>query len=130
MSVVKWSTAQIPDMHGKVTVITGANSGIGWETARALAGRGAQVVMAVRSRTNGLAARNAVLREHPDAVIEVMDLDLSSLQSIEQFAERFRDRYSTLSLLVNNAGVMADRTHKRWMRLSCSSAPTISVISP
>lgn len=103
---VKWTTEQIPNLHGHIAVVTGANSGIGYETARALAGKGARVVMAVRSRTNGVTAQTTILRQHRGAAVDVMELDLSSLASIEQFARQFFDSYPSLSLLVNNAGVM------------------------
>ncbi len=103
---IHWTVEQIPDLHGQLAVVTGANSGTGWETTRALAQRGAQVVMAVRSVEKGKTARDAILRESPDSNIEVMELDLSSLASIRQFSDRFVNRFSSISLLINNAGVM------------------------
>lgn len=102
----KWREADIPDLHGRVGVVTGANSGIGYHTARALTSKGMRVVMAVRSVDKGQLARAAIKKEHPDAEIEVSALDLSDLSSVHHFADTCLADYPTLSLLVNNAGVM------------------------
>jgi NAD(P)-dependent dehydrogenase (short-subunit alcohol dehydrogenase family) len=100
-----WSEAQIPDQTGRTAVVTGANSGIGFETARALAARGAHVVLAVRSTERGQAAVSAILAGNPSASLEVLLLDLASLASVHRFADAFERRIGTLALLVNNAGV-------------------------
>jgi NAD(P)-dependent dehydrogenase (short-subunit alcohol dehydrogenase family) len=102
----RWTEANIPDLHGRLAVVTGANSGIGWQTVRALAAKGAHVVMAVRSAEKGQEAKAAILREFPGAEVEVSVLDLSDLGSGRQFADSFLTRFSSLSLLINNAGVM------------------------
>src|SRR5919201_2765031 len=101
----RWTVADMPDQHGQLAVITGANSGIGFEAARALAARGAQVMLAVRDPQKGQAAAEAIQREHPRARTEVLALDLADLVSLRQFAEMFQTRYAALPLLINNAGV-------------------------
>ncbi len=103
----KWTIDDIPDQHGRTAVVTGANSGIGYETALALAGQGAQVVLAVRSLDKGQQAARSIRQRHSNAQIEIAELDLSSLESIRRFAAAFLARRQPLALLINNAGVMA-----------------------
>lgn len=103
----QWTTANIPDQQGRVFVITGGNSGIGYEAARALAAKRATVVLAVRSIEKGEHAAAEIRRETPDADVHVMVLDLANLASVEAFAGAFRAAYNRLDVLVNNAGVMA-----------------------
>jgi len=91
---------------GKTAVITGANSGIGLEAAKVLAQKGARVVMAVRNEEKGDAARDALLKNHNHADIQVMKLDLADLASVRAFADEFSSQYASLDLLLNNAGVM------------------------
>jgi NAD(P)-dependent dehydrogenase (short-subunit alcohol dehydrogenase family) len=98
---MKWTTEQMPDQRGRTAVVTGANSGLGLETARRLARKGARVVMACRNLEKGEAARRDV-----DGA-ELEQLDLASLESVRAFAERFRASHEGLDLLINNAGVMA-----------------------
>ena len=107
MATNRWTTDDIPDQSGKVTIVTGGNSGIGYEAAKALAGKGGQVILAVRSAAKGQEAAAGIQREHPKASIEMMPLDLSDTESIRRFAEAFLKRYPSLPLLLNNAGVMA-----------------------
>jgi NAD(P)-dependent dehydrogenase (short-subunit alcohol dehydrogenase family) len=107
MAQAQWTSNDIPDQHGKVAVVTGGNSGIGYEAALALAGKGAHVILAVRSVEKGQAAVTAIQRAHPGAQAEVLALDLSNLSSVRHFAETFLQRFETLPLLINNAGVMA-----------------------
>jgi NAD(P)-dependent dehydrogenase (short-subunit alcohol dehydrogenase family) len=102
-----WTTDEIPDQQGKVAVVTGGNSGIGYEAALALAKKGAHVVLAVRSAEKGQAAARAIKGAHPAATVETMALDLSDLGSVRGFAEAFLKRFTRLPLLINNAGVMA-----------------------
>jgi NAD(P)-dependent dehydrogenase (short-subunit alcohol dehydrogenase family) len=104
---MRWSPDQIGDHIGRTVVVTGANSGIGLEVARAFAGRGARVVLAVRSPDNGAAAAQQ-LAGLPGQV-QVEQLDLASLASVRDFAERI-DR--PIDVLVNNAGVMAPPRHR------------------
>lgn len=101
-----WDESQVPDMQGKTIVITGANSGIGYEAATILAGRGAEIVMAVRNYEKGQKAIQSIQNVHPNAKLQLMRLDLSELASIRHFAEEFRQQHHHLSILINNAGVM------------------------
>lgn len=103
-----WTTADLPDLSGRTTVITGANSGLGYETALALAGCGAAVTMAVRDVTKGEQAAAEIRRTVPGATVEVSPLDLASLASVREFAARWSQAHEDgLDLLINNAGVMA-----------------------
>jgi NAD(P)-dependent dehydrogenase (short-subunit alcohol dehydrogenase family) len=106
VSKAKWTTADIPDQSGGVAVITGANTGLGYETAAALADRGARVVLAVRNLDKGkdAAARIAALSPHADVALQ--ELDLTSLEAIRAAAEQLRSEYDRIDLLINNAGVM------------------------
>lgn len=97
----------IAPLDGRRFVITGANSGIGLDAARILAGKGARVVLAVRSADKGAKARDEILRAHPEANVEVRPLDLASLASIQRFAEDYLSRDRALDVLINNAGIMA-----------------------
>jgi len=97
----------MPDMKGRVVAVTGANSGLGFETSRALAARGARVLMACRSSAKAEDARKKIVAEHPAATVELMTLDLASLASVRRFAAELRERTERLDVLVNNAGVMA-----------------------
>jgi NAD(P)-dependent dehydrogenase (short-subunit alcohol dehydrogenase family) len=100
-----WNVSDIPDLGGRVAVVTGANSGLGYVTARELARRGAQVVLACRSERRGAAAADRIVAEVPGARAECARLDLGDLASVREFAEALP--YERLDLLVNNAGVMA-----------------------
>jgi len=100
-----WTNSSIPDQSGRTAVVTGSNTGIGYETAVALAGRGAEVVLAVRNVEKGLAAAERVRTVHPGASVTVQRLDLGSLESIRVAAEEFRRNHSRLDVLVNNAGI-------------------------
>ena len=104
-TLASWATAHLPDLTGRVAVVTGANSGIGYEAARGLALRGAHVVLACRNEDKVAAALDALRAAVPDARAEVRRLDLASLDSVRAFADGYGlDR---LDVLVNNAGVMA-----------------------
>lgn len=98
----RWDAADIPDLHGKVAVVTGANSGLGLEAARLLAGAGARVLMACRNRAK---AEVAAARVGESA--EIVDLDLSRLASVSKAADEIASRTSRLDVLLNNAGLMA-----------------------
>jgi NAD(P)-dependent dehydrogenase (short-subunit alcohol dehydrogenase family) len=102
----KWNTENMPDMSGTIAIVTGANSGIGYETARFLALKGSHVIMACRNMEKGEAALEQLTRMHPQVQIEVMQLDLSDLESVQDFADDFTKRFDRLDLLINNAGIM------------------------
>lgn len=104
---MSWDIAQVPNQAGKVILVTGANSGIGFEAAKVLLSKGAEVVLACRSQEKGAAAVNEIKAAIPEAKIELMSLDLASLDSIQKFTEAFKQKYSQLDILINNAGVMA-----------------------
>lgn len=106
MSKRDWNTAKLGDQTGRVAIVTGANSGIGFETARALANKGATVIMACRNLGKASPKADEIRAADPGADVEVMELDLSDLDSIRRFAEAFRARHSRLDLLINNAGIM------------------------
>lgn len=103
----RWNESEISNLDGKVVVITGANSGIGFETARVLANKGATVVLAVRSLAKGKTAMDKIHRDNHTAKVQVMELDLANLESIRAFSVAFLSSYNELSILINNAGVMA-----------------------
>jgi NAD(P)-dependent dehydrogenase (short-subunit alcohol dehydrogenase family) len=96
----------MPDQSGKVVIVTGANSGIGYEAAKEFTRKGARTVLACRSVEKGQAALDQIKAEIPDAVAEIMILDLASLDSIHKFADRFKARFDRLDVLLNNAGIM------------------------
>ncbi|MFJ3418789.1 oxidoreductase [Streptomyces sp. NPDC086082] len=100
-----WNEKDVPDQRGRVAVVTGANSGLGYVTARELARRGARVVLACRSEVRGSEAADRIVAEVPGAEAEFARLDLGDLASVREFAATFP--YERLDLLVNNAGVMA-----------------------
>src|SRR3977135_606998 len=102
----QWTESNIPDQHGRVAVVTGANTGLGFDTARALAAHGAAVVLAVRDAEKGKQAAEPIVAAAPGADVSVQQLDLSSLASVRAAAEDLRSRYAAIDLLINNAGVM------------------------
>lgn len=104
--MLNWTTNDIPNQTGKITIVTGANSGIGYETARALASKGATVIVACRSEEKCTAAAQEIRDEYPDATVDWSHLDLADMASIRHFVEAFLGRYDKLHLLINNAGVM------------------------
>jgi NAD(P)-dependent dehydrogenase (short-subunit alcohol dehydrogenase family) len=104
-----WTAKDIPPggLAGKTIIVTGGNSGIGFEAARAFAGRGAQLVLACRNPQKAGDAVDRLVAAHADAQVEVLPLDLASLASVRDFAKQFSERYPSLDALCNNAGVMA-----------------------
>jgi NAD(P)-dependent dehydrogenase (short-subunit alcohol dehydrogenase family) len=103
----EWTAETMPDLSGKVAIVTGANSGIGFEEARALAAKSGTVILACRNQQKGEAALERILQEHPRAKAERMQLDLSDLSSVRRFAGEYADRFDRLDILLNNAGIMA-----------------------
>jgi len=104
--MTNWTTTDIPDQTGRTAVVTGANTGLGYETARALAAKGAHVVLAVRNLDKGRAAADLIGKATPGAVVSVQELDLTSLESVRAAADQLRSRHEVIDLLINNAGVM------------------------
>ncbi|MEU0948523.1 oxidoreductase [Streptomyces canus] len=102
----KWSVDAVPDQAGRVAVVTGANTGLGFEIAHTLAARGARVVLAVRDVEKGKEARTRITRNNSGADVMVQQLDLSSLQSVRAAAAELRATLPRVDLLINNAGVM------------------------
>jgi NAD(P)-dependent dehydrogenase (short-subunit alcohol dehydrogenase family) len=102
----KWTIADIPDQTGRTAVITGANTGLGYETATALAAKGAHVVLAVRNLEKGKAAADLISARTPGASVALQELDLTSLDSIRAAVDQLRGDYASIDLLINNAGVM------------------------
>lgn len=103
----RWTTANIPDQSGRIVIVTGANSGLGYETSLALARKNATVIMACRNMEKGQKAHDDILKLEPGAKLDLMQLDLASQESVKSFAAAFLSKYNRLDLLINNAGVMA-----------------------
>ncbi|MFD5112935.1 oxidoreductase [Streptomyces sp. NPDC058391] len=103
----RWTAEQIPDQTKRVFVVTGANSGLGLATTRALVRRGGHVILAVRDEEKGHRAAAEITAEHPGARLEVRHIDLADIDSVRAFAHQLRADHPRLDVLVNNAGVMA-----------------------
>ncbi|UMB68962.1 SDR family NAD(P)-dependent oxidoreductase [Mycobacterium paraterrae] len=101
-----WTTGDIPDQRGRVAIVTGANTGLGYHTAAALAQAGAHVVLAVRNLEKGNLALARIVAANPGADVTLQELDLSSLDSVRAAAAALRETYARVDLLINNAGVM------------------------
>lgn len=102
----EWTLRDIPDQSGRVVVVTGANSGTGFEAARVLASRGATVVLACRNAMKADEAARRIQLTHRGSQVEVQSLDLGSLKSVREAAATILERHDRLDLLINNAGVM------------------------
>ncbi|MEU5683940.1 short-chain dehydrogenase [Streptomyces venezuelae] len=102
-----WTAEHIPDQSNRVTVVTGANSGLGLATTRALARKGAHVILAVRDEAKGRAAAERLTAEIPGAALEVRRVDLADLDSVRAFCDELRADHARLDVLINNAGLMA-----------------------
>ena len=102
-----WDESNIPDQTGKTVLVTGANIGLGYETARMLAGKGAHVLMACRNAARGADALNVIQANHGDAKLTLVSLDLADLDSIAKLPAALREAgISSIDVLVNNAGIM------------------------
>ena len=101
-----FSLESISSQQGKMAIVTGANTGLGFETALGLAKVDATVILACRNLEKAEAAKAEILAQVPDAKLEVMQLDLGSLSSVREFAANYKEKYSQLDLLINNAGIM------------------------
>jgi NAD(P)-dependent dehydrogenase (short-subunit alcohol dehydrogenase family) len=106
MSKNKWNIEQIPSQNGRIAIITGANSGIGFETALELAKKDCTVILACRNMGKAEEARNKILELYPQAQVKPMKVDVASLTDVRRFAQQFQDEYEKLDLLINNAGIM------------------------
>jgi NAD(P)-dependent dehydrogenase (short-subunit alcohol dehydrogenase family) len=102
----KWTATDVPDQTGRVAIVTGANSGLGFDTAAVLADKGAHVVLAVRNLDKGNEAADRIRSKNPNAEVSLQELDLTSLDSIRKAADQLRADYPRIDLLINNAGVM------------------------
>ena len=104
---MNWTTRHIPNLSRKTIIVTGANSGIGYEAARAMAAAGAHVVMGCRDLNKAAEAAAAIRELQPSASLEILELDLADLGSVRSFARVFAEKHDALHVLCNNAGVMA-----------------------
>ncbi|MFT4970790.1 MAG: NAD(P)-dependent dehydrogenase (short-subunit alcohol dehydrogenase family) [Chitinophagales bacterium] len=107
MKKIKWNTTNIADQSNRVMIVTGATSGLGKEATKILAAKHARVIMAVRNTEKGEAVAAEFKKANPDAKIDVRQLDLGSLTSVQSFADGMNASYDRLDVLINNAGVMA-----------------------
>ncbi len=105
--MTQWTLNDIPDLKGRLAIVTGSNSGTGYETALVLAGRGADVIIAARNAEKAEAARRRILSAHPRASVRFEPLDLASQASVTGFADRMVWEKHPIDILINNAGVMA-----------------------
>jgi len=101
-----WRLEYAADQSGRVAIITGGNSGIGFETSKEFARNGAQTILACRNMEKARAALDEIKAEIPDAPAEIMLLDLANLESVRDFVEAFKAKYDRLDVLLNNAGIM------------------------
>ncbi len=102
----KWTASDVPDQSGRVAIVTGANTGIGYGAAAVLADKGAHVVLAVRNLEKGNAAAAKIKAASPNATVTVQELDLTSLDNVRKAADDLRANFPRIDLLINNAGVM------------------------
>jgi len=106
MASQNWTTTDIPDLSGKTIIVTGGNSGLGFESVKAFAAKNAKVILACRTVNKGELAKKQILEIYPAADITVMELDLMDLNSIRSFAAKFKQSQTRLDILLNNAGIM------------------------
>ena len=106
MKSQKWTTNDIPDLTGKVIIVTGGNSGLGYESVKAFAEKGAEVILACRSTDKGESAKAQIESSNPSGKIVVKQLDLMDLSSVISFSADFKLKYDRLDVLLNNAGIM------------------------
>ena len=104
--MTKWTTSDIPDQTGRTAIVTGANTGLGFQTVAALAAHGAHVVLAVRNLDKGKDAVQKIAAASPGAAVTLQELDLTSLSSVRAAADELRSKHDGIDLLINNAGVM------------------------
>ena len=104
--MAKWTTSDIPDQTGRTAIVTGANTGLGFQTVTALAAHGAHVVLAVRNLDKGKDAVQKIAAASPGAAVTLQALDLTSVSSVRAAADELRSKHAGIDLLINNAGVM------------------------
>lgn len=102
----KWTSENIPDLTGKIIIVTGANSGTGFIVTRNFVSKNAQVIMACRNMEKAEEAKSFIKKEYPEAQLKTMQLDLADLSSVKNFVEEFKKHFSKLDILCNNAGLM------------------------
>ena len=112
MTQKKWDSTSIPDQKDRVAIITGSNTGIGYETARVLANKKATVIIAVRNLEKGNAAANQIRARHENANVKVMALDLANLKSVNNFAADFKNNYKRLDIFKNSRRIRNPIRHK------------------
>ena len=103
---MKWLPSDISPQNGRIAVVTGANSGLGYYTSRALALKGAQVIMACRDISKGEEAMHQILHDNPAVDPLVWRLDLADLSSVRDFSDKYKATYDKLDLQINNAGII------------------------
>jgi hypothetical protein len=118
-----WTTQDIPDQTGKTILVTGANAGLGFESSRVMAGKGAQVIMACRNMDYGREAEARILSQHPEAKLDLRHIDLTDYVGIKQVAQDIREDYAQLDILMNNAGM------NRFMRGETSEGFELTLAS-
>lgn len=106
MSKTKWNIEQTPSQKGRIAIITGSNSGIGFETALELAKKDCTVILACRNKKKAEEAKSKILQIYPKAQVNPMEVDMANLTDVKRFARQFQHEYDKLDLLINNAGIM------------------------
>jgi len=112
MANKNWTFENIPDLTGKTIIVTGGNSGLGFEAVKDFGRKNAEVILAARNLEKGESARKEILSEFPNCNIKVMQLDLADLDSVKAFAGNFKSNYQQLDVLLNNAGIMGGDYYK------------------
>jgi len=107
MSKANWNSNNIPDLKGKVVIVTGATCGLGKEATKILAQKNATVIVAVRNTKKAESVVQEIKQIHPNAKIDIQEMDLNSLESVNRFADKVLSSYDRLDVLINNAGIMA-----------------------
>ena len=102
----KWSHDDIPNLSGKTIIVTGGNSGLGFQAVKSFSAKGAKTILASRNKQNGESAKKEIQVENPSAQIDVMELDLANLKSIRAFVTKFNEQHGKLDVLLNNAGII------------------------
>ena len=104
-SATKWMEKDLPNLSGKTIIITGANSGTGFSATKFMSAKGATIIMACRNPEKAKKALQSIRSENPNVTLEFIQLDLGDLASVKKFAEVFKEKYTSLDILLNNAGV-------------------------